>query len=176
MVRTLHAVGETRASFSAAEGVASVDYLFVDPQLHESLRINVAMLRAGSPRARLDIYLKYGDWPTTLEFDALLQPAQSSPSSGFVLQPNRLFNERLCIMVVGRGDAWVEYSLNTSSAPNFVLGVVLLLVLVLVALVAVIVLRSRRQGVQQFLDPAPLGDKSPYDFVPRAQHRPAAMP
>ena len=93
-----------------------------------------------------------------------------------MLQPNRLFSERLCIMVVGRGGSWVEYSLNISSAPNFVLGVVLLVALVLIAIVAAVTLRSRRQGVQQFLDPAPLGDKSPYDFVPRAQHRPAAMP
>lgn len=42
-----------------------------------------------------------------------------------MLQPNRLFNERMCVLVVGRGE-WVEYRIKASASPNLMLGLALL--------------------------------------------------
>jgi hypothetical protein len=63
-----------------------------------------------------------------------------------VWQAERLFNERLCLMVVGRGDSWVEYSLAVSVAPNLTLWLLMLLALLIVA-GAALLLRGRRSPV-----------------------------
>eukprot|EP00966_Prymnesium_polylepis_P284680 6577169-Prymnesium_polylepis.1 len=94
---------------------------------------------------------EYGSWPTTIVHDALLQPDQLNPRARFVLPPSRLFNERLHIMLVGRGDTWVEYALSANTAPNTLLALLLLLALGVVAGAVVLFVRIR-QGVR-FLEP-----------------------
>mmetsp|Transcript_60518 Transcript_60518/g.165768 ORF Transcript_60518/g.165768 Transcript_60518/m.165768 type:complete len:142 (+) Transcript_60518:138-563(+) len=125
--------------------------MYVDTAVHQSLRVDVSLLKAGSQQASVDIYLRYGSWPTTIVHDALLQPDQLNPRARFVLPPSRLFNERLHIMLVGRGDTWVEYALSANTAPNTLLALLLLLALGVVAGAVVLFVRIR-QGVR-FLEP-----------------------
>jgi hypothetical protein len=40
----------------------------------------------------------------------------------FALRADRLINERLCVMVVGRGEGWAEYSLKPTVAPSARVG------------------------------------------------------
>ena len=93
----------------------------------------MAQLRAGSATSRVDVYIRFGEWPTTQQYDAKLSSDPSGRVAKFVLQANRLFNDRMCVLVVGRGGSWVEYSLSANAAPNALLGLALLLAAAVIA-------------------------------------------
>ena len=138
--RTLFSVGAPQRlrDEGASEGGASTDYFFFDPAVHERLKLHVSLLRTGSPAAALDVYVRFGEaWPTTEEYDARMScDALGSPHATFVLQPDRLLNERLGVMVVARGDSWATYSVTAHTAPSTKLMLALGLVGV-VALIAI---------------------------------------
>lgn len=49
-------------------------------------------------------------------YDVLLQPDVLNPRARFIVQSNRLLNERLHVMVVGRGDSYLEYVATLTKA------------------------------------------------------------
>lgn len=156
--RTLHALGEGHVSFFATEGVATVDYIYIDTALHERLRLEIALVRMGSERAGVDIYLRYGAWPTTMVYDELLKADRVSPRVRFVLQPEQLFSDRLCLMVVGKGDSWVDYSISSSARPNTLLGALLLLALgVLMGVIFLLFRRTSPGAFSRPKEPVPQG-------------------
>ena len=119
--RTLYGPSATQAlrSEGASEGAVSADYFYYDPSSHESLKIQVELLRAGSRAAYLDVYVKFGSWPTTELHDARMRVDKiASPHATFVLQADRLINERLCVLVVSTGDSWVQYALTTHTSAS----------------------------------------------------------
>ena len=114
---------------AAADGAAWADYYWVDPKPHESLTIAYETLRAGTPPGWADVYIRSGDWPTTEEHDAMMSAdPQLPPSPQFVLHADRLFNERIFVMVVGRGASFVDYTLTANARPSASLALVALVV------------------------------------------------
>ena len=104
---------------AAADGAAWADYYWVDPKPHESLTIAYETLRAGTPPGWADVYIRSGDWPTTEEHDAMMSAdPQLPPSPQFVLHADRHFNERIFVMVVGRGASFVDYTLTANARPS----------------------------------------------------------
>ena len=92
---------------------------YYDPSPHETLKLQIEMLRSGSRGAFLDIYVRYDTWPTTVEYDARMRVDHiQTPSATFILPSDRLLNERLCVMVVCTGDTWASYALQTQATPS----------------------------------------------------------
>ena len=60
----------------ASEGAASVDYFYFDPAPHEALTLHVTQRRAGSASSHVDVYVRFGEWPTEYEHDAAMRCAR----------------------------------------------------------------------------------------------------
>jgi hypothetical protein len=121
--RTLFATGTRRELLDegASEGIASAEYFYFDPAVHERLDLQLDLLRSGSPTASLDVYLRAGEeFPTSELHDAHMRcDAADSPHSTFVLRAaDRLLNERLNVLVVARGETWLTYSIGASTEPS----------------------------------------------------------
>ena len=91
-----------------SEGRAFSDYFFYDPKPHEKLSLSLRLLRTGSAASWVDVYVRFGEMPTTELYDAKMRCDRNSLLSTFVLQADRLLNERLCVLVVGRGDSFTH--------------------------------------------------------------------
>ena len=77
------------------------------------------MLRGGSRGAFLDIYVRFDEWPTSIEHDARMRVDLTvAPHATFILPADRLLNERMCVMVVCTGDTWATYTLRTHAAQS----------------------------------------------------------
>ena len=156
---------------AAADGAAWADYYWVDPKPHESLTIAYETLRAGTPPGWADVYIRSGEWPTTEEHDAMMSAdPQLPPSPQFVLHADRLFNERIFVMVVGRGASFVDYTLTANARPSASLALVALVVALVAALMGPEAgeakpLRHRRWGAGAEAVPSP----SPELVVSRAR-------
>ena len=131
--RTLFGTGATQSlrDAAASEGASFSDYFFYDPAPHESLTVEVELLRAGAHSAAIDVYVRYAEWPTSELHDArmVVNAASRTPQATFVLRADRLLNERLCVLVVARGDSWVQYAVKTNAEPSRRLVAALLIVL-----------------------------------------------
>lgn len=105
---------------TSSEGAAWSDYFYLDAPPHEAVTLQVDLMRSGAPAGWVDVYLRFGAWPTTLEYDASMStnPAMTIVSPQFVLQAGRLLNERLYVMVLAQGGSPVEYSLNVGAHAN----------------------------------------------------------
>ena len=141
--RTLFGTSAGRQAIAgtSSEGIAFSDYFYYDPAPHESLKLQVELLRVGAASGGLDVYVRFGEWPTTQLYDASMttSPQATSVSPQFVLQAERLLNERIYVMVLAQGGSPVEYALSIDARANvpllFVCGAMFLLgigVLVLV--------------------------------------------
>lgn len=106
---------QQRMTEGESEGRAFSDYFFYDPKPHEKLSLSLRLLRTGSAASWVDVYVRFGEMPTTELYDAKMRCDRHSLLSTFVLQADRLLNERLCVLVVGRGDSFVVYSLATNA-------------------------------------------------------------
>ena len=75
--------------------------------------------------------MRYAEWPTSELHDArmVVNAASRTPQATFVLRADRLLNERLCVLVVARGDSWVQYAVKTNAEPSRRLVAALLIVL-----------------------------------------------
>jgi len=105
------------------DGPASLDFFYVDPLPHKSIDVTLDVTAGGSsatePYTWVDVYLRSGDWPTTVLQDAhMTADPQMPPRLSFHLQAERLFNDRLYIMVVARGASWVRYELTAGDELN----------------------------------------------------------
>ena len=117
---------------NSADGSAWSDYFWLDAPPHEAMTLQADLVRSGAPSTAgwIDVYLRFGAWPTTQLYDASMttspQAAAASPRLGvtgdtspqFVVQPERLLNQRLYVMVLARGGAPVEYSLTVDARAN----------------------------------------------------------
>ena len=105
------------------------------------------LLRAGSPSSFLDVYVRFGEWPTSVTYDASMRVDKVvSPHATFVLRAERLLNERLCVMVVSTGDSWATYAVSTTTQPSGRLLAALLLLIVPVLAAACWALWRIRRG------------------------------
>lgn len=110
---------QTVRDATASDGASSVDYYYYDPSPHEELSVLVELLRSGSLATWVEVYVRFGEWPTVEVHDAAMRvDSTAQPHATFVLRADRLLNERLCVMVVARGDAWAQYAISTSAAPS----------------------------------------------------------
>lgn len=143
--------GRRAATAGGAEGGAFADYFYFDPAVHESLTLQLELKRVGSAGSWVDVYVRFGEWPTTLTHDAAMSCDRAAhPLAQFALRADRLLNERLCVMVVGRGDGWAEYALAASTAPSAWAGSLLLgaLLVVGLAVAAMLVLAMRQAALR----------------------------
>ena len=102
--RTIFGVGASRWAFasSSSEGVAFSDYFYYNAAPHESLELRLELLRTGSAAGWIEVYVRYGEWPTVELHDASMTVRSTAePTAHFALAPDRLINERLCVLVVG---------------------------------------------------------------------------
>ena len=141
--------GTSAFASSTSEGVAFADYLYYDPKPHESLRVQIDLLRSGPGGGFIDVYVRFGEWPTVQQHDAAMHcDSAANPTAMFMLQHDRLFNERLNILVLGRGNSWAQYEISARAAASlpFLLAIGLVVLVVLVALIALgrILVRQRR--------------------------------
>ena len=141
--------GTSAFASSNSEGVAFADYFYYDPKAHESLRVQIDLLRSGPGGGFIDVYVRFGEWPTVQQHDAAMHcDSAANPTAMFMLQHDRLFNERLNILVLGRGNSWAQYEISARAAASlpFLLAIGLVVLVVLVALIALgrILVRQRR--------------------------------
>ncbi len=120
--RTISAAGARQDAAAPLDGAAFSDYFYYDPAPHEAMRLVAELHRTGGSESHVDVYIRFGDWPTSETHDATMR-VDGSAAGGrrlgqFALDADRLINERLCVLVVGRGDAWAEYSLVATVAPS----------------------------------------------------------
>ena len=151
--RTVFSIGAASSgagafASSTSEGVAFSDYFYYDPAPHESLRVKVELIRTGGG-GWVDVYVRFGDWPTVSENDAAMRcDTDAQPYAQFVLQPDRLLNERLCILIIGRGHSWVQYAISAREALStpflFAMSFSALVLLGASMLIGRIILRQRR--------------------------------
>ena len=116
--RTLWGAGATQPLLEVgeSEGKAFSDYLYFDPAPHQKLTLKVALVHTGSAGSWIDVYVRFGDWPTTELHDAAMRcDKRLQPVSAFVLEADRLINERLHVLILGRGDASVQYRVDTET-------------------------------------------------------------
>ena len=113
---------QAQSGTAPSEGAAWSDYFYIDPTPHEALTLQVDLLRSGAAASVgwVDAYLRFGDWPTTQLYDASVttNPQRTSVSPQFVLQAERLLNERVYVMVLAQGGSAVEYRLGIDARPN----------------------------------------------------------
>ena len=132
---------EAQAGVSA-EGSAWSDYFYVDAPPHQAMTLQVDLRRHGTPAGWVDVYVRFGEWPTTQLFDASMttNPQTTSVAPQFVLQAERLLNERIYVMVLAQGGSAVEYRISVDARANvplllvggaiFALGVAVVVLLV----------------------------------------------
>lgn len=115
--RTLWGAGATQLHMDEgeSEGKAFSDFFYYDPRPHEKMALTLTLLRTGSASSWVDVYVRFGDWPTTEIHDATMRCSRDTQLSTFVMQADRLLNERLCVLVVGRGDSSIMYTLSTKT-------------------------------------------------------------
>ena len=106
---------QLRMAEGESEGRAGSDYFYYDPKPHEKLSLSLRLLRTGSAASWVDVYVRFGEMPTTELYDATMRCDRNSLHSTFVLQADRLLNERLSVLVVARGDSFVVYALATNA-------------------------------------------------------------
>lgn len=161
--RTVFAVGAPAGAgafgaSSTSEGVTFSDYYFYDPEPQESLRVQIELLRTGSGGAWVDVYVRFGEWPTVGQYDAAMRcDPDMQPSARFVLQPDRLINERLHVLVIGGGHSWAQYEISSRVAPSLPFLVAISLAMTVIcgagaALIRIIV-RRRRQAAEAEVKP-----------------------
>jgi len=149
--RTVFPAGGSGGAFaSTSEGIAFSDYFYYDPAAHEALRVQIELLHTGPGGGWIDVYVRFGDWPTVAKHDALMRCDPAQPIAKFALQPDRLLNERLTVLIVGQGHAWAQYKISVGAAASlpFLIAVSLAVLVVLVALAALVRLALRRQRVR----------------------------
>ena len=170
--RTLWGAGSTQMLMDegASEGASTTDYFFYDPAPREKTTLTLTLLRgagtvtgagggaggvsgtSGGADSGVDVYVRFGAWPTTELHDATMRCDQALHTvSSFVLHAERLLNERLCILVVARGDASVQYQLATTTETSGKLLGALLVVGFVAALVLAALLRiyAKRSEIQK---------------------------
>ena len=118
--RTVFAVGGRggAAAFATgtSEGVAFSDYFFFDPAPHQSSRVAIDLLRSGPGGGWVDVYMRFGAWPTIAEHDAVVScDAATRPNGQFVLQADRLLSQRVHLMVIARGNSWSQYEISATN-------------------------------------------------------------
>merc|ERR1711988_1651047 len=103
-----------------SEGVAFADYFYFDPSPHESVSLQLEMLQSGGSNSGwVDVFLSFGTWPTPTVHDAaMIANTVSSRTAQFVLSADRLFNERVFVLVVGRGESWSKYEVSVDSTAS----------------------------------------------------------
>ena len=79
---------------TSADGSAWSDYFWLDAPPHEALTLQADLVRSGKPAGWVDVYLRFGEWPTTQLYDASMttNPHATPASPQFVLQAERLLN------------------------------------------------------------------------------------
>ena len=142
--------GGSAFSSGTSEGIAFADYFYYDPAPHESLRVQIELLRTGPGGGWIDVYVRFGDYPTVLEHDAAMRcDTAVQPYAQFVLQPDRLLNERLTVLIIGQGHSWTQYEISARAGASlqFMLALSFVVLVLLGALGALlrILLRQRRQ-------------------------------
>ena len=61
-----HRVAELEAqAATSADGSAWSDYFWLDAPPHEALTLQADLVRSGMPAGWVDVYLRFGEWPTT---------------------------------------------------------------------------------------------------------------
>lgn len=128
---------------TSADGSAWSDYFWLDAPPHEALSLQADLVRSGTPSGWVDVYLRFGAWPTTQLYDASMttNPHATAASPQFVLQAERLLNQRVYVMVLAQGGSSVEYRLTVDARPNLPLLLVCGAMFVLGVLVVGLVVR-----------------------------------